>query len=211
MENNLILVGGGGHCKSVIEAAESAGWNIRGILDLPEKVGGEILGYSVVGTDEDIPAWVGKGYFVVTVGHIKDPEPRIGLHEKIRTAGGIMATVVASSARVSRNAHVGEGSVILHQAVVNAHASVGRGCIVNTFADIEHDAVIGDFCHISTGAIVNGNCSVGDHTFLGSASVMANGTSIVPGCVVSAGSVVRKSLRKKGVYAGNPALLKITL
>ena len=38
MENkNLILVGGGGHCRSVIDVAESAGYTIKGILDLPEK------------------------------------------------------------------------------------------------------------------------------------------------------------------------------
>ena len=51
----LILVGGGGHCKSVIEAAESMGLAIGGILDLLENVGGRILGYPVIGTDDDIP------------------------------------------------------------------------------------------------------------------------------------------------------------
>ena len=39
----LILIGGGGHCKSVIEAAESAGYSILGVLDMPEDVGKEIL------------------------------------------------------------------------------------------------------------------------------------------------------------------------
>ena len=39
MVKQLILVGGGGHCKSVIEAAESAGYSILGVLDMPEEVG----------------------------------------------------------------------------------------------------------------------------------------------------------------------------
>ena len=39
----LILVGGGGHCKSVIEVAESAGYEILGVLDMPEDKGKEIL------------------------------------------------------------------------------------------------------------------------------------------------------------------------
>ena len=38
---------------------------------------------------------------------------------------------------------------------------------------------------------------------------MANGTSICDGCVVGAGSLVRKSFRVKGIYSGNPAILKI--
>ena len=38
-QKNLILIGGGGHCKSVIDVAESAGYNILGILGMPEEVG----------------------------------------------------------------------------------------------------------------------------------------------------------------------------
>ena len=69
----LILIGGGGHCKSVIEAAESAGYNIMGILDIPEKVGETILSTKVIGTDDDIPSYVDKVEFVITVGFIKNP------------------------------------------------------------------------------------------------------------------------------------------
>ena len=42
-QKNLILVGGGGHCKSVIDVAESTGYNILGILDMPEDVGKQVL------------------------------------------------------------------------------------------------------------------------------------------------------------------------
>ena len=48
MSRNLILLGGGGHCKSVIDVAESAGYTILGILDKPETVGQEVLQYSVI-------------------------------------------------------------------------------------------------------------------------------------------------------------------
>ena len=55
MKKPLILVGGGGHCKSVIDVAESAGYTILGILDMPEMVGTCVLDYPVLGTDDDIP------------------------------------------------------------------------------------------------------------------------------------------------------------
>ena len=51
---NLILLGGGGHCKSVIDVAESAGYTIMGILDKPEEVGKNVLSYQIIGTDDDI-------------------------------------------------------------------------------------------------------------------------------------------------------------
>lgn len=209
--NNLILVGGGGHCKSVIEVAESVGYNIKGILDTPENVGKSVLGYPVIGTDEQINRFVDDHWFIVTVGQIKDVSLRIRLHEKIKDAGGKLLTLTASTAYVSKYALLGEGTVIMHKAMVNADAKIGVGCIINTFANIEHDAVIGNYCHISTGAMVNGNCKVGHKTFLGSQSVMVNGTEIAEGCVVAAGAMVRRSLTKKGVYSGNPAMLMIKL
>lgn len=205
----LILVGGGGHCKSVIDVAESAGYQIKGILDVLENVENKVLGYSIIGTDDQIINYVDNAVFIVTVGHIKDAALRIKLHQKIADAGGKLATIVASTAHVSKYAHIGEGTVVMHQAVVNADASIGRGCIINTFANIEHDAIIGDYCHISTGAMVNGNCIVGSETFLGSQSVMVNGIEITSGCVIGAGSLVRTNLSIKGIYSGSPVILKI--
>lgn len=211
IDKKIILVGGGGHCKSVIDVAESAGYSIGGILDIPELVGSTVLGYPVIGTDDNISDYVEDALFVVTVGHIKDPSLRIKLHERIKSVGGHFATLVASTARVSRFASIGEGSVVMHQAVINADAHVGAGCIINTFANVEHDAVIGDYCHISTGTMVNGNCTVGQGVFLGSQSVLVNGISITDGCVFAAGSMIRKNIIRKGIYSGNPALLKIKL
>lgn len=211
IDKKVILVGGGGHCKSVIDVAESAGYSIMGILDMPELVGSTVLGYPVIGTDDTISDYVEEALFVVTVGHIKDASLRIKLHERIKNAGGRLATIVASTAHVSRFASVGEGSVIMHQAMVNADARIGSGCIINTFANIEHDAFVGDYCHISTGTMVNGNCIVGQGVFLGSQSVLVNGISITDGCVFAAGSMVRKNIFRKGIYSGNPAILKIKL
>ena len=210
-KKNLVLVGGGGHCKSVIDVAESAGYTILAVLDTAENLDKKILNYSISGTDDMISYYKDRAEFLVTVGHIKDASLRIELHRKVEAAGGRLATVVASSAYVSAYASVGPGSVVMHRAFVNAGARVGRGCIVNTLADIEHDAVIEDYCHISTGAMINGDCRIGSAAFIGSQSVVGNGLSVAGGCVVAAGSVVRKNLLYKGIYSGNPAVLKIKL
>lgn len=209
MAKDIILIGGGGHCKSVIDVAESAGYNILGILDMPEEVGNQVLGYKVIGTDDDIPQYVDKAEFVITVGFIKSPTVRIRIYNKIKEAGGKLATLVASTAYVSKYAALEEGTVVMHHAMVNAGAQIRTNCIINTFCNIEHDAVIGNQCHISTGTMVNGDCKVGDRVFIGSQSVMANGVSIGDDIVVGAGSLIRKSLREKGIYSGNPAILKI--
>lgn len=206
----LILIGGGGHCKSVAEAAVSQGREILGVLDVAENVGGKVLDFDIIGTDDDIAKYAAKAEFMITVGHIKNADIRRKIADKIINANAkLAAPIIASTANVSRWARVGKGTVVLHGAMVNAAAFVGENCIINTMANIEHDAVIEEFCHISTGAMVNGNCRVGNDTFLGSQSVMLNGATICPRSLIAAGSFVRKSITTGGVYAGNPAQLMI--
>lgn len=205
----LILIGGGGHCKSVIEVAESIGRTIQGILDVPSEVGKQVLGYPIIDTDASIPDFVNTCEFVVTVGFIKNPALRTGLFNKVIEAGGTLATLVASTAYVSRHAKIGKGTVVMHHAFVNAGAEVGDNVILNTFCNIEHNAYVGHQCHVSTGVMVNGDCKIGNNCFIGSQSVLANGISICDDVLVGAGSLVRKSIIKPGVYSGNPAILKI--
>lgn len=204
MSKNLILLGGGGHCQSVIDAAESAGYTIMGILDMPEIVGQKVLQYPIIGTDDLIPSLADKAEFVITVGQIKNNNTRVKLAELVQQASGKFATIIASDAYVSKYATIGEGTVVLHKAVVNANAKIGKHVIINTLADIEHNVQIGDFCHISTAAVLNGEVTVGNNVFVGSSSVIHNCKTITDNVVVAAGTVVSRNLINPGIYAGNP-------
>lgn len=206
---DLILVGGGGHCKSVIDVAESAGFHILGILDRFEFVGKDVLDYKVIGTDDDISQYVSKAEFVVTVGFIKNPDIRVRLFNQIKSAGGILATIIASTAYVSKYAQLGEGTVVMHKAFVNADCKIGSNTIINTLANIEHDCVIGDNAHISTGVMVNGGCFIGRDVFIGSRSVVANCVSVCDKVIVGAGSFIRKSITVPGIYANGPKTLQV--
>lgn len=200
----LILVGGGGHCKSVIDVAESAGYTILGILDRLEDVGKRVLGYEVIGTDDDMGKYADKAVFIVTVGQIKSPDLRIKLHQMLAEAHCHLATIIAPTAHVSKYATIGEGTVVMHKAVINADAHIGRGCIINTFANIEHDAVVGNYCHISTGAMINGGAIIADRSFIGSQSVVNQGVKMVEGVVASM-SVINKDITDSGIFVGVPA------
>lgn len=204
MQKPLVLVGGGGHCKSVIDVAESAGYEILGVLDMPENVGKFVLSYKVIGADDDIPSYVDMADFVITVGQIKNNATRKKIAERIEKAGGKLATIVANDAYVSKYAVIGEGTVVMHKAFVNAGAKVGRNCIINTMVNVEHDAVVGDFCHISTGTMINGGANIGDSTFIGSQSVVNQMISIRGGVTIASLSVVCKDILENGIFAGAP-------
>lgn len=205
MKKPLILVGGGGHCKSVIEAAVEAGYKIAGILEIPSLLGTAVLDYKVTGTDDDIAKLAADHDFVITVGSISDCSLRHILADRIENAGGCLATVIAPTATVSRYASVAQGCVVLHHATINAGASIGRNCIINTGAIIEHECSIGDFTHVSTAAVVNGDCHIGKNCLIGSNSVVINCTSIIDNTVIGAGAVVVSSITHPGTYVGNPA------
>ena len=51
----LLLMGCGGHARSLIELIESTEeWQIHGLVGLPEQVGRRVLGYTVIGCDDDL-------------------------------------------------------------------------------------------------------------------------------------------------------------
>lgn len=205
MKKPLILVGGGGHCKSVIDVAESAGYTILGILDKPEEIGKHVFGYEVIGTDDDMAKYADKAVFVVTVGQIKSPDLRIKLHKMLAEANCELATIIASTAYVSKYATIGEGTVVMHNAFINAGANVGKGCIINTSSIIEHEAIVGNYCHISTGSTVNGAAKVGEQSFVGSQSVVNQCVAIGERVIIGAGSAVVSDLPDGSVAVGVPA------
>lgn len=193
----IILVGGGGHCRSCIDVIEAENkFRIAGIVDVKEKLGQKVLSYEIMGDDSDLDALVGKyGCFLITIGQIKSPDIRVKEFEGLKAVEAKLPVIISPSAHVSKHAFTDEGTIVMHNAVVNAGARIGRNCIINTGAIIEHDAVIGDHCHISTGAVINGGTVVGNRTFFGSNSVAREAIEIGERSVVGAGLSVMKSLK----------------
>jgi sugar O-acyltransferase (sialic acid O-acetyltransferase NeuD family) len=204
MKPDIILVGGGGHCRSCIDVIEQQGrFTIAGIIDLPEKQHQKILGYPVIGTDDDLPHLAAEyNNFLITLGQIISPDTRMALFEKIKSLGGTFPVIISPLAYVSKHAAVEEGTIVMHKALVNAGAAIGKNCIVNTRALIEHDVTIRDHCHISTSAVINGGCMVGEATFFGSTAMVRECIEVGSRCVVGAGSKVMKNVADNKTYKG---------
>lgn len=189
----IIVIGGGGHSHSCMDVIEQQGlYSIAGIIDIKEKKGATILGYPVIGNDDDIPSLVSvyKNFFIA-VGQIKTPAVRIRLYETIKKAGGTLPAIVSPLAYVSKHANVGEGTILMHHAIVNAGAQVGVNCIINSRAVIEHDVYVGNHCHVSTGAILNGEAQLGSESFFGSGAVSVQGIIIPDHSFIKANTLVK--------------------
>lgn len=190
-KEKILLIGGGGHCKSVIDVIESQNrFEIAGIVDKKEFLGEKILDYEIIGCDEDLEVLFKEyKYAVITVGQLSTVTKRIELFELVKKIGFVLPVIISSRAYVSKHAQVGTGSVIMHDALVNASAVVGENCIINTKALIEHDAIIKENCHVSTGAIINGGVVVHKNSFIGSNAVTKQYIVIEENSFIKAGSL----------------------
>ncbi len=204
---NIVLVGGGGHCLSCIDAIESTNmYSIIGIIDKEENVGKKILNYEIIGTDSMIESLVEKECsFLITIGQIKSSSLRRKVYEIIKNAGGKLATIIASTAYVSKYAVIGKGSIILHKAFVNAGVIIGENCIINTGSIVEHNTKVADFTHISTNSTINGDCKIGSDIFIGSNVTVNQGISIYRNSIIASGSLITKNVEKSSFLKGIPA------
>lgn len=191
----LVLIGGGGHCRSCIDVIERQGiYSIAGIVDIEEKRGERVLGYEIVASDSELPALFTRfRFFFITLGQITSCTRRKQLFELVRAGGGELPSIISPLAYVSPHARIGAGTIVMHHALVNAGAVVGSNCIVNTKALIEHDAVIGDHCHISTGSMVNGGVVIEEDSFWGSGAVARESIRIGRNSVIGCNATVKKS------------------
>ena len=201
MKEKIILIGGGGHCKSCIDIIEKEGrFTIAGIVDVPEKLNQKILGYEIIAADDDLPRLVNEyKNFLITMGQIKSPERRIRLYNILKDLGAKLPVIISPLAYVSKHAGIGDGTIIMHHALINAGATIGKNCIINTKALVEHDAVIEGHCHIATGAVINGGARIGSGTFFGSNAVCKEYIEIDENMVIGCGAKIIKNVPKNSL------------
>lgn len=193
-KEKIILIGGGGHCCSVIDVIEQENkYEIIGIVDKKGLVGNSVLGYKIIASDNELETLFQTcKNAVITVGQIKSNAIRVKLYKKLKNIGFKLPIIVSPLAYVSKHSFIDEGTIIMHHALINANASIGKNCIINTKALIEHDAIIEDNCHISTASVINGGVTVKENTFFGSNAMSKEYIEIEANSIIGGGRVILK-------------------
>ena len=192
----VILVGGGGHCKSCIDVIENENYyRIVGIID-KKKDKKFLLSYKIFPQSYLNKKLIKNNYAFVTVGHVRNYNIRVKLFNRLKNLGFKIPTIISPSAYISKHAVIGEGTIVMHGAIVNAGAVIGNNCIINTNALIEHDVVIGDHTHISTEATINGGVVIKNKVFIGSRSIIKDNITIGEHSIIGARLYIKKNLKK---------------
>lgn len=204
MVKKLLLIGGGGHCHSVLDTVLSLNeYEKIGIID---NIDSSYLGVSVIGVDEDIPKLFNEGWTeaFITVGSVGNTNTRRRLYKMVKEIGLTLPTIIDSTAVVGKGVAINEGSYIGKRTVINTGSSVGICAIINTGAILEHDCNIGNFAHISPGTVLCGQVSVGDDSHVGAGSTVRQLIKIGEDSLIGAGSVVIKDIPSNVKAYGNP-------
>lgn len=191
-DKSVVLVGAGGHARSVVNAT-----------------GASVLRF--VGLDEDgsfLSGYAGE-LVVVAVGYAGEDNPvkssRRLLIDRYEQKGVDFGTLVSPDSFVAQDAEVGPGSVVMTRAVVDTGVKIGRHAVINIGAIIGHDAVLGENVNVALGAVVSGGVHLGDNVFIGAGAVLKHGVRVTANAVIGMGAVVVADIAEPGTYVGCPA------
>ncbi|MCY1647015.1 acetyltransferase [Caulobacter sp. SL161] len=202
----VVIIGGGGHAKVVIESLRACGETVAAIVDA-DPTPRAVLGVPVLGDDLALPTLRAQGLSRLFVA-IGDNRLRQKLGRKARDHGFSLVNAIHPSAVVSPSARLGEGVAVMAGVAINADSWIDDLAIINTGAVVDHDCRLGASCHLGPASALAGGVSVGERAFLGVGARAIPGVSIGADTIVGAGGVVVRDLPDSVLAIGVPAKIK---
>ena len=195
MENSITLYGASGHGKVIIDILNSSGIKVKSVIDDNPKFEA-VLGIPVTKTSDFDMSSLDRT--IISIGNNK-------IRKKLsKSLNANFVKAIHTSAVISPNSSIGEGTVVMARVAINPDVTIGRHCIINTNATIEHDALIADFVHICPGVSLAGNVTIGEGTQVGIGAVVIQGISIGKWVTIGAGTVILNDIQDYAVVVGNP-------
>jgi len=205
---NVVIFGASGHGNVVLDSIEKKGsYKVIGFIDSYKAKGRIVNGYTILGSEFDLPFLIEKYNIVGGIVAIGDNWIRKTVVNRIISIVPDFSfiSVVHPSASIGRETLIGKGSVIMPGAIVNSNSRIGDFCIINTNASIDHDGTMEDYSSLAPRACVGGNFSLGKYSAICLGANVIENIQIAEHSVVGAGSLVVNDVEKNLVVYGAPA------
>ncbi len=189
----ILIYGGGGHAKSVMEIVRQLGtFSIAGIVDDGIQAGAKVLEIPILGSRSVLPRLLEKGVRAAAngVGGIVDIQVRVRIFELLGKSGFGFPVLVHPRATVEPSAKVSEGVQVFANAYIGAEAVLQPRGMVNTNAVVSHDCEIGEYTHIAPGALLAGHVHVGKRSLVGMGVTTSIGVRIGDGVRIGNGAII---------------------
>lgn len=203
----ILLFGGGGHSKSVIDSINNGSdFEIIGIIDTKDKIGSYVNNIPIIGDDTSLQYYLDLGikYAFVCIGTVSNSMTRINIYNNLKKLGFIIPNIIDKTAIISSNSKLGDGNFIGKGVIINSNAIIGNNCILNTGCIVEHDCIISNFVHLAPGAVLSGGVYVGENSHIGTNATIIQYKNIGSNTMIGAGSVVVTDISNNVKAYGNP-------
>lgn len=205
---NIIIKGGGGHGRVIIDIVEKSGqFHLLGILDAQLPPGTNVFGYEVLGSLDDLNKLIIERQVQGVVIAVGDNWLRAKVTRSILLAAPHIAfpNVIHPAAQVGRSVCLGHGNVVMAGVVINSGATIGNFCILNTNCSIDHDVTLGDYVSFAPNSCAGGSVEVGDYSAVCLGANIIDRVRIGAHTVIGAGSTVLHEMPDNIVAFGTPA------
>lgn len=202
----LLLYGGGGHGKALIDLIRAAGtYRLVGIVDDGLPVGAQVMGLPVLGGTAVLAEWYARGVrlAVNAVGGIGNVAVRLQVFEQLGAAGFTCPVLVHPTAWVEPSACLAAGVQVLAKTYISSEAQIGFGSVINAGVVVSHDCQLGQVTNLSPGAMLAGGVILEDYVQVGMAATINLRLRIGRGARIGNGATVKSDVPAGGVvYAG---------
>ena len=189
----ILIIGGGGHAKSLIDNIFSSNiYQIIGIVDKNKPKGQNILGIPIIGNDEDLKKIFNEGIInaAIGIGSSGDNRTRNKVYSMACNIGFNFPSIIHSKSYISKFSTLKNGVQVFANSVINANTTIHNNTVINSNNTIEHDCVIKENVFTGPGIVVCGNSIVKSNVFIGSNSTLTPNSKIEKNCFISANTLV---------------------
>jgi sugar O-acyltransferase (sialic acid O-acetyltransferase NeuD family) len=166
----------------------------------------QFMGHPVAGTLDRARELAASGHHVALgIANASRPALRREIGVRLGLPESAWLSYAHPSARVSKTARVGAGTIVYPGAQVAVNAQIGRWALLYFNAVVHHDARVGDGAVLCAGVLLAGGVVVGDGAYLGIGALVKQELRIGAGALVGAGAVVTEDVPDAAVVAGVPA------
>lgn len=206
MQQKIILYGGGGHAKTLIDLIRGDDrFDLIGIVDDVQPVGATVLGIPVIGIGDDLVRIraTGVSLAVNAIGGIGNPDIRWRIFQRIEAAGFAQPSLVHPRAFVEETVRIDDAVQVLAGTYISSDSSVAYGTVLNAGVILSHDNHLGRCVNLSPGATLGGNVSIGDFTQVGMRATINAGVTVGSHVRIGNGATVKSDVPNGvRVYAG---------
>lgn len=118
---------------------------------------------------------------------------RDGEHRKIPQIGNVV---------IEDDVEIGANSTVDRARFTSTR--VGRGTKIDNHVHVAHNVQVGEHCLLVSHVAIGGSTSLGNHVTLAGQVGLVDHIDVTSGVTVLGKSMVSKSIKEKGIYAGSP-------